>query len=230
MKRTAVGALGTALVVDGLRQRSLGGTATALAGGWLLARALGGTDGIRRVLSSETGVGRRGAHWTESSDATAASRSITIGKPADELYEVWRDPEQLSRIVGPFVEVTAVDEDRIRWTVDAPHGREIAWETSFVAEDPGELLRWKTPSDASLPNEGSIRFRPAPGDRGTEVTLSISFDPPGGTLGAEALDKLDVVPETLAGQLLARCKSLVESGEIPTLEGNPSARGKGEFL
>ena len=36
---------------------------------------------------------------------------------------------------------------------------------------------------ASLPSEGEVQFRPAPGDRGTEVTLRIRFDPPGGALG-----------------------------------------------
>jgi hypothetical protein len=33
-----------------------------------------------------------------------------------------------------------------------------------------------------------------------------------------------VVPRTIATQALRRFKSLVETGEIPTLEHNPSAR------
>jgi hypothetical protein len=42
--------------------------------------------------------------------------------------------------------------------------------------------------------------------------------------------RLGVVPDALASKALHRFKSLVETGEVPTLEANPSARGKGDLL
>lgn len=202
----------------------------ALVGGWLLARELRGNPRINRALHSLPTVGSGEDGRTEASGTTEVSRSVTVGKPADELYEAWRDPDQFSEIVGHFAEITSADEDRLQWTVDGPGGRDISWETRLVEEKPGESLRWETPADAMLPSEVSVRFRPASGDRGTVVTLSLSFDPPGGTLGNAALKRLGIVPETVAGEALSRFKSLVESGEIPTIEGNPSARGKGDML
>jgi hypothetical protein len=44
------------------------------------------------------------------------------------------------------------------------------------------------------------------------------------------MERLDLVPNAAAGKALRRFKSLVETGEMPTLEGNPSARGSGDPL
>lgn len=226
-KRVAAAVLGGILLVRGLRRRSLRGIATALAGGWLLSRAFGGRPGIERALRSLTGG--RAAGRTAAGGA-AVSRSITVGRPAEECYEVWRDPDRLSRILDGFAEVDSTGDDRLRWTVHGPRGRDVSWETRVVAAEPGELVRWETTPDARVHGEGSVRFRPAPGDRGTVVTLSFAVDPPGGAVGTAALERLDVVPETLAGVALDRFESLVETGEIPTLESNPSARGSGDLL
>jgi len=132
--------------------------------------------------------------------------------------------------MGEFADVTPTEGDRHRWTVHGPAGTELSRETQVVEDTPGEVVRWEASRDASASNGGSIRFRPAAGDRGTVVTLSLDFDPPGGTLGNAALERLDVVPGALAGHVLGRFKSLAETGEIPTLDGNPSGRGEADLL
>ncbi|PSQ19632.1 cyclase [Halobacteriales archaeon QS_8_69_26] len=241
-RRIASAVFGGALVVRGLRRRSLRGILTALAGAWLVSRAVGGPERIRAALGSRARSGERtlpagtGADRSRTdgtgppADEPTVSRTVTVGKPAEELFEVWRDPVQFSRIMGHFADVTARGEDRFHWTVRAPGGREISWDTYVVEEEPGELLRWETAEGARLPNEGEVRFRPAPGDRGTQVTLRVRFDPPGGTLGTAALRRLDLVPETFVAEALRRFKSLVESGVIQTLEENPSDRGTGDVV
>ncbi len=201
-----------------------------MAGGVLLARTFGGYERLKGVVDSRTAGGGQRGDRTGRTAETAASRSVTVGKPPDELYEMWRDPDRVSSIVGPFADVTASDGDRLRWTIAGPAGREVSWETRFVDEEPGERLRWETPADATVPNEGSIRFSPAPGDRGTVVTLSVDFDPPGGSLGTAVLERFEIVPEALVGTALDRFKSLAETGEVPTLEKNPSGRGRGDLL
>lgn len=247
VKRTGGLLIGTALLLRGLRRRSVRGVVMALVGAGILIRTLGG-DTVRERIDSDRLLhslpeGDQLLDSLPESDRlpdsipkgdetpeTSVSRSVTIGESADEVYEAWRDPEVFSQIMGDFAEVTSTDEDHYQWSVHGPADVELSWETQVVEAEPGELVRWETPDDASVPNSGSVRFRPAPDDRGTVVTLSLDFDPPGGTLGNAVVNQLDVVPETLAGHALGRFKSLVESGEIPTLEGNPSGRGKGDLL
>jgi len=222
--------LGTALVEYGRRQQSRRGTAVALGGGALVVRALGGPAWLKRVFTERNGGVTERAATEPAARETAVSRSITIGASPDDLYESWRDPETFAEILGHFAEVTQLDGDRFRWTVHGPYGQDIGWETHVVETEPGHLVRWETPTDAVLPNEGTVRFQPAPGDRGTVVTLSVAFDPPGGTLGSAALEQFDIAPKTVAGVALDRFKSLVESGEVPTLDGNPSGRGAGDAV
>lgn len=220
--------VGTVLLGRGLSRRSLRGAISALAGGALLYVAIGGDSRIEQTLESVTGGDERTSEETETQSETSITRSATIGGPPDELYDAWRDPEQFIQVMGHVADVTSRDDDRFYWTVEGPMGRDVSWETHVVEEEPGEFVRWETPEDAMLPNEGEVRFESAAGDRGTIVTLSITIDPPGGALGNAALKRLGIVPGMLAGEALRRFKSLVETGEIQTLSGNPSGRGRGD--
>jgi hypothetical protein len=78
----------------------------------------------------------------------------------------------------------------------------------------------------ALLDEWSMGFDPASSDRGTTVTLRLSLDPPVDL----SLERLDVVLEALASQVLGRFKSLVETGESQTLDGNPSAQGTSDLV
>jgi uncharacterized membrane protein len=228
-ERIGLAAVGGALVVAGLRRRSLGGAALAAAGGWLAYRGV-------RMSSPDTGTtaadasmfGRDDTGAPE--DAVEVERSITIGESPQELYEMWRDPDRLARIMEHFADVTPAGENRQHWEVRGPLGRVLAWDARVVKDRPGELVQWESLEGATLPNEGSVRFEPATGDRGTKVTVHFRFDPPAGPVGDAAVETLDVVPGTIAEKSLDRFKSLAETGEIPTLEENPSARGKGDRI
>ncbi|WP_224448148.1 SRPBCC family protein [Haloprofundus salilacus] len=234
--RVASAVVGGALVLLGLRRRSLVGAVLVLVGGWLLYR--GGSGQRRPGLTGSESVSSVGSDRREHRDGEASpapmdvERSTTVGKSADELDDLWRDPETLTRVVGGVAEVNLEDEDmgRYRWRVDAPLGRTLTGETRIVEDCPGEFLRWESVENAAVSTEGSLRFRPAPAGRGTEVTLRLRFDPPGGPVGGTAMNLLGFVPETLASSVLYRFKSLAETGEIPTLERNPSARGKGDLV
>lgn len=219
---------GIVLLGRGLSQRSLRGAISALTGGALLYVALGGDTRIEQTLESLTVGDELPAEEAETESETSITRSVTVGRPPDELYDAWRDPEQFIQVMDHVADVTSRDDDRFYWTIDGPMGRDVSWETHVVEAEPGEYVRWETPEDAMLPNHGEVHFESAAGDRGTVVTLSITIDPPGGALGNAALKRLGIVPGMLAGEALRRFKSLAETGEIQTLSGNPSGRGRGD--
>ena len=217
VERVASALVGGTLLTLGLRRRSLGGAAVALASGAPLYRGIRGRGQRLKDLGEQREAGAQAA-------AKKVERSITIQKPAEELHRLWREPQNLAHVMGHFAEISSAAEDRLHWKVRGPLGRSVEWDSRIVEDRPGELLRWESLEGAMLPTRGSVSFRSAPGDWGTEVVLHLDFQPPAGVLGQAVVKRMGVVPSKLVDKALRRFKSLAETGEIPTVEKNPSAR------
>ncbi|MES2461527.1 MAG: SRPBCC family protein, partial [Armatimonadota bacterium] len=123
-----------------------------------------------------------------------------------------------------FADITVRDAEHAHWRVQMPVGKSLEWEVQTVEDRPGELVRWEMLDGASLPGEGALSLKPAPGDRGTEATLRFHFDLPGGAVGNGVAKVLGSVPKVAAAKALRRFKSLAETGEIPTTRPQPAAR------
>lgn len=167
------------------------------------------------------------ATQTENADAAESSevhvrQNITIARSPHELYDSWRRPERLAGVMAHYAEVTPQSGDVFHWSL-RPSPTRVEWLARYVEDRPGELLRWES-LEGDLSTRGSVEFRPAPADRGTEVTLEFSFVPPGGRPGLAVARLFEVAPEILARRSLRRFKSLEETGELPTLEKNPTGR------
>jgi uncharacterized membrane protein len=71
-------------------------------------------------------------------------------------------------------------------------------------------------------NEGTVRFVPAPAGRGTEVRVSLAYNPPAGVVGATVAKLFGEEPNQQVAGDLRRFKNIMEAGEIPTTAGQPS--------
>lgn len=208
---------GGALVTWGLRRRSLGGLVVAAIGGDLLYRGFTGHCDVYQWLGTSTAQ----------SAPPEVESAITIAKPADELYRLWRNPQNLSRIMGHFADVQARGDNRMHWRVHAPLDQKVEWDAEIIEEQPGERLRWVSVGDAPLPNEGEVAFRSKAPESGTEVHLWMRFEPPGGAMGKAAVAIAGSVPHSIARHALRRFKSLAETGEVQTLRHNPPVHANG---
>ena len=145
-------------------------------------------------------------------------RAVTIRKPAAELYAFWRDLPNLMQVINHPVTITAPTRDESHWVVSAPVGT-VEWDALIINDEPDRLIAWRSRDGAQVQNAGSVRFEDAPGDEGTEITVALEYNPPGGKLGA-AIAKL--TRDSAGSQVydcLRRFKALMEAGEIPTIEG-----------
>jgi uncharacterized membrane protein len=70
----------------------------------------------------------------------------------------------------------------------------------------------------------------APGDRGTELTVELWYEPPAGDLGAAALKLTGTDLPTQLADDLRRFKQLVETGEIVRSDGTPDGHLLSEHL
>lgn len=175
-------------------------------------------------------------HEATADGPIGTTRAVTVNRPPEELYRLWREPGTLPRVMAHVAEVRMTAPDRAHWTLHAPLGRKFEWESRTAEDRPGEAVRWQSTDGASMANDGEVHFRPAPRGLGTEVTLHLRFEPPGGALGGAVVKLLPLIaglpinsgvamtPGLMASTALHRFKSLAETGEIPTIEHNPTAR------
>lgn len=228
-ERMASTVAGTLLVTRGLRKPSPGRLLAAAAGADLIYRGLTGHCALYGTLGVNTAA-RNKSGADIPANAPEVKRAITIGKPPEELYAFWRNPDNLAKIMGHFAEVTPERDGILHWRVRGPLKQVFEWDSRHTEEQPNRVLTWQTLPGSTLVNHGRVTFQPGPDSTGTEVTLQMQFEPPLGSLGAGLVSVLHKVPRAIAGQSLRRFKSLVETGEIPTLAENPSGRGAGDLI
>lgn len=143
------------------------------------------------------------------------ARAVTISRPVAELYAYFRDFTNLPSFMDNVVSIDVADGNRSHWVVKAPGGRTVEWDAVLTEEQPNALLAWASEPGADVPNSGRVEFRDA-GARGTVVTATIAYDPPGGIVGKIIAKMFQREPAIQARRDLRRFKQLMETGEIAT--------------
>jgi uncharacterized membrane protein len=158
-------------------------------------------------------------------DRALLAESVTINRPAQDLYEFWRHPENLVQVMENIVSIEPLGPDRSRWTVKAPGGNVVSWESVVTKDVPDREIYWQSAEGADVANSGRIEFQEA-GERGTIVRAVIAYDPPGGTVGQLIAKLFQREPRIQTRRDLHRFKQLMEAGEIAT--GARNARQRDE--
>jgi uncharacterized membrane protein len=151
-------------------------------------------------------------------------RTVTISRPAKELYQFWRKLENLPQIIPDLKSVTETGARTSHWVARGPAGKDIEWDAEITEDNAADRISWRSLPGATVPNSGTVRFEELPGDRGTVVRLMIDYDPPASGLGARIARLFGKAPEQQAIEFLRKFKQLMETGEIATTVGQPAGR------
>ncbi|TFV61446.1 hypothetical protein E4P42_00655 [Mycobacterium sp. PS03-16] len=142
-------------------------------------------------------------------DATTG-QSVTVRCTVVQAEELWRDAHRMSMVLGDLGDVEVTGPDRYRWTFHVGPAT-TTWESQVHTENGG--LRFVGTDDGDTdPNEIIVTFRPAPNHLGTEMTLRTKSPAP------------DLLSGAMAFKVVYRCRALLQTGEVPTIKSNPSAR------
>jgi uncharacterized membrane protein len=158
--------------------------------------------------------------------------SALIHADAENLYNMWRKVETAPLWQEQIEKVTRTGETTSHWVMrpaekekdgdgdDDAKGKErpIEWDSEILRDEPGHRIAWRSIGGES-DNAGEVIFEPAPGGRGTMVTVLQEF----------RMGKLASAWETLVGrnpkqaviENLRHFKALAETGEIPRTQGQP---------
>jgi uncharacterized membrane protein len=156
--------------------------------------------------------------------------AVTILRSPQELYSFWRNLSQLPLFMKDLEEVRVLSDQLSHWTVLPKHGSIVEWDAEVTEDVPGQMISWRTIGETEVVHNGTVRFLRGPPERGTIVTLSMNYHLPGGKF-TELLSKVvGEDPRTLCLSNLRRLQALLEAGEIPTTEGQPSGRDENSSL
>lgn len=188
--------------------------------------ALAAATGIAALDVFTTAKLSRRTHPSRTSDGGAftVSAGVTVNHPAEEAYALWRD---FARLPEFMTHLRSVSADGGHWVAEAPIKKAVEWDAVIVTDEPGRLLAWKSAPGADVPNSGSVRFARAPGDRGTEVLVELTYEPPGGKLGNAVAGLLGQEPRQQVTDDLRRFKQILETGEVMRSDGSPEGRRQG---
>jgi uncharacterized membrane protein len=145
--------------------------------------------------------------------ALEVAQAITINRSAGELYRFWRDIQNLPRIMGHLQSVELVGDRRSHWRANGPAGTTVAWDAEITEDRPNERIAWRS-LGGQVDNEGSVRFVPAPGGRGTEVHVHMRYNPPGGAAGRWFARRFGASAEQQVYDELRHFKQVMEVGEV----------------
>ena len=219
---------GSALAAYGLKKRSARGLVLSALGGALVWRGATGFCAIYNAL----GISSNGEHADgEESQVSVpygkgvpVEKAVTINAPPEQIYAFWRNFENLPRFMHNLEAVECHDSLHSRWVAKGPAGTKVDWEAEIINEIPNELIGWRSIDGSKVNNAGSVHFEPAAGGRGTNVRVILRYDPPAGVLGAAVSKFLGEDPAMNVQEDLRRLKMLLETGEIATIDGQPTGR------
>lgn len=159
--------------------------------------------------------------------------SVLVQADASKLYQMWRDVETAPAWHERIVAVRATGPNTFHWTMSEKTGSEKAgeervgrgaaddtleWDFEILADVPEKRIAWRCLSGEPS-SAGVVTFEPAPGGRGTMVTVLEQF----------RVGKLSRLWEAITGrdykqsviENLRHFKALAETGEIPRAEPQP---------
>jgi uncharacterized membrane protein len=218
---------GAVLALNGLRQRSWKGLAVAAMGGELIRRGVTGYCPMYEALGLHTASKGQGAETTSLPYELGirVERSVTVNKPREEVYRFWRNLENLPQFMKHLRSVRSVDGKRSHWVATGPAGRNVEWDAEIINEIENELIGWRSLEGSQIDNAGSVHFKEVPG-RGTEVRVLLQYNPPAGMVGAAIAKLWGEEPSQQIEGDLRRFKQIMETGEVPTTEGQPRGSQK----
>jgi len=181
------------------RAAGLGLVARGLTGVCPVNAALGRTRvrDTKRALSGSRGIRLEGA--------------ITIHRPAEEVFDFWRDLRNLPLFVSHLEFISLIDDYRSHWVIGGPAGLIIEWDAEIINERRPDLIAWRSVGDSDVVSAGSVTFRRLPG-HSTEVRVLLQYAPPAGRLGAAFASLAGAAPESMMREDLRRLKEWLESG------------------
>ncbi|MBE9583681.1 DUF2892 domain-containing protein [Mucilaginibacter sp. JRF] len=119
--------------------------------------------------------------------------SFVVNKPRYQVYDFWRQLDNLPLFMKHLESVQILDNNRSHWELKLPANVvKVSWDAEIVKDEPGYMIGWSSLPGSIINNAGKVRFRDAE-NGGTLIDVVISYHPPAGGFGASIAHVLNPV-------------------------------------
>ncbi len=148
--------------------------------------------------------------------------SIEVEAPVAEVYEYWRNLENLPSFMKNIEEVRATGPDTTHWVVKGPLGYRAEFDARTTQDEPNSALGWNT-VDGDVQTSGQVRFQEVTPNR-TKLEVQMKYaNPPAGKAG-EAVSRLTSGPKAIMEQDLRNFRDIIEGKATPEeVQDRPAA-------
>ena len=191
------GALALSGIILAIRRGKPSGVGVTLGamGGGLLYRGVSGHSFIYQALGFDT------ASNSQNAERVRVERVVTINRSPEDMAHFWTN-------------LDAAQQGEAATTAQG---------NSVVSEGQKKGLEaWETLKKTASAHSGYVEFNHAPDGRGTEVKVILFSTPETGNPGKMVTKLFGKSPEQQITEDLRHFKAMMEAGELPTIEGQPS--------
>ena len=203
IERVLMVAAGGYLLYNALSKKNKSLSKTS-AGGAMLLRGLTGYCPVYNAISGSE----------EKSTDTSSNVNIRvkqlINKPVEEVYNFWRNIENLPKFMSHLESVKVIDNTNSEWTAKGPAGiGSLSWSAEIVREVTNSVIGWQSLEDATIYNAGKVTFTPQGDD--TEIDIVISYHAPLGNTGESVAHFLNPYFKSLVKKDVESFKTYIEN-------------------
>ena len=147
----------------------------------------------------------------------------TIQATPDQLYSLWSDISSFPMWQENVISVIPDGPALSHWVMGNPEdvdGRRLEFDSQIVEDIPGRRIAWKSITK-EVDLAGSVTFQEANSGRGTVVNLRQALKVPLGDFANSLTAAVKRSPRQTLAENLRHFKQLVETGEIPSVMGQP---------
>lgn len=207
-------AAGVGLGLVGLARGRLSGLALGAMGAALAWRGYSGHCQCYEALGINT-ARRNSSTAVPAREGCKIEKTIVVDCSPAELYSFWRRFENLPRVMRHLKNVECSDSLRSHWVAEGALGKDVEWDAEIINERENEMIAWRSLPGGDIETAGSVHFRRLSHGHGTEVTVSMKYNPPAGKVGAQIVSLLGEGLEDKLDADLATFQQVMETGVEP---------------
>ncbi|GAB2762615.1 hypothetical protein GCM10010465_04330 [Actinomadura fibrosa] len=191
---------GAYFLYDGIGKKNKSLLETAFAGYLLYRGATGNCPGYTAIGKTKPDNRSRNVN---------IQLRLYVNKPRKDVYEFWRDVENLPLFMEHLYSVETLNDGISVWEARIPGGMgKVRWKSEIVKERPYELLGWQSLPGSSIFNAGKVEFEDA--GEGTELHVVISYHAPGGIPGESAARLINPIFKEMVEEDIENFKWYIE--------------------